>query len=269
MPNDLNQDVFSLASHFQQALGISIMLTERASRSVWNAAPFCESCETARCDYSDTHLALSAEAVRGGDGVYLCPVRLAFLAVPLHAGDRRLALIAGPFVPDKPLPSTFKDVGERLQKRIEHLPRLSPKRACALGAILALCAAGLSVHPAAHEPVQTGRADIINKIKEYVLTNFRGKFTLDDIARHVFLSRSYLSGVFKAETGKTLSTYINEVRIENSKALLCETPLSLLDIALLCGFEDQSYFSKVFKALEGVSPKDYRAQSLRMGWPES
>ncbi len=149
------------------------------------------------------------------------------------------------------------------------MPRLSPERAEAIGAILALSAQGLIVHPAARGTAQNGRSDIVYKIKEYISLNYRHKFTLDDIARHVFLSRSYLSGIFKAETGKTLSYYINEVRIEKSKALLCETLLSLLDIALLCGFEDQSYFSKVFKAIEGVAPKDYRAQSFRLGWPES
>ena len=270
MADNLNRDVLSFASHFQQASGIFLMLADTASRSVWNAAPFCESCETARCDCSSTHLALSAEAIRSGDGVYLCPIRLAFLAAPLYMGEKRLAFIAGPFIPDKQIPSASEDVGERLQKRIEPLPRLSPQRAIALGEILALCARGMiSVHPPEREPVQTARADTINKIKEYVSANYSKKLTLDDIARRVFLSSSYISGIFRAETGKTLSSYINEVRIEKSKALLCETPLSLLDIALLCGFEDQSYFSKVFKTIEGVAPKDYRAQSLRLGWPES
>ena len=268
MSESLNQDVLGLASLFQHAFGIDCMAADASSRFILNDAPFCGNCGFARCDYVNTHLTLSADAPQNGR-VYSCPAGLAFLIAPFHSGARRLALIAGPFIAESSTASAFAHLNANLQKRIERLHRLSPERAFALGEILALSANGLSIHPAAHGAVQTGHADVLRKIEEYVYLNYRHKFTLDDIARHVFLSRSYLSGVFKAETGKTLSSYINDVRIEKSKALLCETPLSLLDIALLCGFEDQSYFSKVFKAIEGVAPKDYRAQALRFGWPES
>lgn len=105
---------------------------------------------------------------------------------------------------------------------------------------------------------QVKHSDTVYKVMEYVKGNYARKITLDDIARHVFLSRSYLSSIFKEETGDSLFTYINRVRVEKSKLFLLDNTISLVDIASLCGFEDQSYFTKVFKKATGVSPKRYR-----------
>lgn len=55
-----------------------------------------------------------------------------------------------------------------------------------------------------------------------------------------------------------LSSYINAVRVEKSKSLLLDNSIRLVDVANLCGFEDQSYYTKVFKRIVGVSPKRYR-----------
>ena len=100
--------------------------------------------------------------------------------------------------------------------------------------------------------------DAVYKAMEYVRANYDKKMTLDEIARSAYLSRAYLSSIFKEETGESLSAYINRVRIEKSKVLLMDKDVSLIDIANLCGFEDQSYFTRVFKKTVGVSPKKYR-----------
>jgi len=105
---------------------------------------------------------------------------------------------------------------------------------------------------------QARHSDMIYKTMEYVKSNYSEKFSLDDIAAHIFLSRSYISSVFKKETGKSLSSYINYVRIEKSKQILLDRSVSLVDVAGLCGFDDQSYFSKVFKKSVGISPKKFR-----------
>ncbi|NLL46865.1 MAG: AraC family transcriptional regulator [Clostridiales bacterium] len=105
---------------------------------------------------------------------------------------------------------------------------------------------------------QVKHSDIVYKVMEYVKSNYSKKISLDDVAKHVYLSRSYLSSVFKNETGYSLFNYINRVRVEKSKLYLLDNSISLVDVAALCGFEDQSYFTKVFKKATGVSPKKYR-----------
>lgn len=101
-------------------------------------------------------------------------------------------------------------------------------------------------------------ADAVYKVIEYIKTNFRRHMSLEDIAASTYLSKTYLSSLFKKETGYSISEYINIVRIDRSKSLLMEENMSIIEIANLCGFEDQSYFTKVFKHIVGITPKKYR-----------
>ena len=108
-------------------------------------------------------------------------------------------------------------------------------------------------------------SNVVYKVMEYIKANYSQKISLDDIAQHVFLSRSYLSSIFKEETGESLFSYINKVRVEKSKIFLMDDSISLAEISLMCGFEDQSYFTKVFKKYTGVSPKKYRDSRGKVG----
>ena len=93
---------------------------------------------------------------------------------------------------------------------------------------------------------------------DYIKTNYREKITLDDVANYAYLSKSYLSKIFKEEMDCTLTAYINKVRVEKSKQLLLDERISLADIAGQVGFEDQSYFTKVFKKVTGISPGKFK-----------
>ena len=105
---------------------------------------------------------------------------------------------------------------------------------------------------------QIKHSDVVFKAMEYIRQNYDRKLSLDDIAQHVYLSRSYLSSLFREEAGQTLFSYINQVRVEKSKLFLMDPSISLAEAAALCGFEDQSYFTKVFRKMTGLSPKQYR-----------
>ena len=108
---------------------------------------------------------------------------------------------------------------------------------------------------------QIKHSDVVFKAMEYIRQNYDRKLSLDDIAQHVYLSRSYLSSLFREESGQTLFSYINQVRVEKSKLFLMDPSYSLAETAALCGFEDQSYFTKVFRKITGISPKQYRDRS--------
>lgn len=100
--------------------------------------------------------------------------------------------------------------------------------------------------------------DIIKKAMLYISQNFNTPLTLEDAACHVHLHPSYFSTLFKHSTGSSFKEYLNMVRIEESKQLLSNTDYSIIDIAIAVGFEDQSYFSKVFKKYTGLTPKQFR-----------
>ena len=110
----------------------------------------------------------------------------------------------------------------------------------------------------AFDLAQVKHSDVVYKVTNYIKKNCHEKLTLDTLAREVYLSKSYLSSIFKAETGVSLTEYIANVRIEKSKRLLTSEGIAISEIALACGFKDQSYFSKVFKKETGISPKKFR-----------
>jgi two-component system response regulator YesN len=100
--------------------------------------------------------------------------------------------------------------------------------------------------------------DVIYKAVDYIKRNYMKKITLDDVASHVHLSTSYFCAVFKVEMRCNFNSYVNKIRIEMSKKLLLDDSLSLVDVANYAGYEDQSYFTKVFRNMVGISPGKYR-----------
>lgn len=106
-------------------------------------------------------------------------------------------------------------------------------------------------------------SDIVFKAMDYIRDNSLKRITLEDVANQVYLSKSYLSSIFKQEVGISIVDYINQMRIAHSKTLLTNTGLTLVEIANECCFGDQSYFSRVFKQHEGVTPKQYRINATK------
>lgn len=78
------------------------------------------------------------------------------------------------------------------------------------------------------------------------------------LAEELGVSSGYLSTVFKRETGRTVSEYIRNKRMEHAKHLLSTTNLQIQTVALHCGILDVQYFSKIFKKQTGKTPKEYR-----------
>ncbi len=101
-------------------------------------------------------------------------------------------------------------------------------------------------------------ANAIHRCVQYIETHYGNKVALEQLAEAVNLSPSYLSRIFKQETGTPFHIYLNQVRVDKSKELLLQRGLRLIDIAVAVGFEDQSYFTKVFKRYVGVTPNQYR-----------
>lgn len=106
--------------------------------------------------------------------------------------------------------------------------------------------------------IPTKNNELIKRAIQYISKNYASNVTLEDVASHVHLNPAYFSTIFKQSSGSSFKEYLNMVRIEESKRLLSNTDYSIIDIAVATGFEDQSYFSKVFKKYTGLTPKQYR-----------
>ena len=110
----------------------------------------------------------------------------------------------------------------------------------------------------AHVNELPAKSILVKQINKEIHAHLYEKITPTLIAEHLSMNCSYLCNQFKKETGKTITEYINELKIYESKRLLKNTKLSLIQISTQLGFSNQSYFHIVFKKHTGMTPQEYR-----------
>jgi two-component system, response regulator YesN len=105
-------------------------------------------------------------------------------------------------------------------------------------------------------------ADKIHLIKQYIIEHSHEDISLDSLANQVGLSPIYISKMFKEKLGINYIDFLTECRIEKAKILLADPEKSLKEITFEIGYHEPNYFSKVFKKMCSVSPKEYRKTLL-------
>lgn len=106
----------------------------------------------------------------------------------------------------------------------------------------------------------------INACKEYIYSHIKEHITIEDLADEFGVSASYLSRLFKKETGVSVSAYIRKQKMEIAKNLLRFSDYSMADIANRLSFSSQSHFIQQFRETVGMTPKKYRDEHYRIQW---
>ncbi|PHV69584.1 DNA-binding response regulator [Sporanaerobium hydrogeniformans] len=111
--------------------------------------------------------------------------------------------------------------------------------------------------------LNTSKEHIAEMLKEYIVHHYTSEINLNLIASSMNYSSSYLTKLFVQHYNCTPSKYIITLRLQKARHLLLHHPeLSIRQIGELVGYQDQGYFSRIFKKQQGVSPFDYREQSV-------
>ncbi|WP_372630253.1 response regulator [Cohnella sp.] len=107
---------------------------------------------------------------------------------------------------------------------------------------------------------RTGKvANVVERIRGFIEQRYSdGHLTVADIGKAVYLSPTYVSLLFKQETGQTVGEYLTQVRVDKAKQLLRDPQYKFYDICYAIGYTDPSYFTKLFKKVTGVTPSAYR-----------
>ncbi len=98
---------------------------------------------------------------------------------------------------------------------------------------------------------------------QYINNNLTQDLSLANIAKHCFVHPNYLSGLFKKETGVSITDYINRKRIEESEYFVKYTDYDIADIANFYHFCNQGYYSTLFKKYMSISPKTCRVRTVK------
>lgn len=99
---------------------------------------------------------------------------------------------------------------------------------------------------------------LVRKCMTYINNHITENISVSTIAQLLGVSRQHISTQFKNETSKTITEYINYQRIHLAKSFLQNKKLKISQIAFMCGFNDISYFIRIFKKYETITPSQYR-----------
>lgn len=115
-----------------------------------------------------------------------------------------------------------------------------------------------SWHP---ESVTVSRKRLeLSAVKDNLDEHYTDKISLDDLADRFFINKFYLSKIFKATYGTTVNNYLIAKRITRAKQLLRFTDMTVDEVGDAVGIVDANYFSRMFRKVEGISPREYRKQ---------
>lgn len=105
-----------------------------------------------------------------------------------------------------------------------------------------------------------GMAQAVKKAKHYIDEHFQEAITRESLSEALHFSAGHLAKSFKKEMGISLGAYIIEKRMEQAKYLLRKGGIPVMEVALLVGYDNFSYFSRLFKLKNGISPKEYQKE---------
>lgn len=176
----------------------------------------------------------------------------AWLFVEVKQAINRIAWLIGQGISsDKPGARAFMtdELAEMLSMALESL---DPAEVCGVLEQMIDAALGTDENRCADSARQT-----VKKLLGYIDENYFESMSLGSLAQRFLIEQSYLSRIFKQETGENLIFYINKKRVERAIKYMLERKRHLSEISYLVGFDDYAYFNRVFRKIIGKSPSEY------------
>ncbi|TJY41569.1 helix-turn-helix domain-containing protein [Cohnella pontilimi] len=136
---------------------------------------------------------------------------------------------------------------EKMQQTVQHMMNVSEVREWLVKFIQK------AVRQAEHISRESKKAEIVD-IQKYVMLHLNRKITLEEAAAHLHLNPSYFSRLFKKETGENFIEFVTRMKMEKAKMLLEEMGRTVEQVALQLGYDNKSYFIKLFKQHYGIPP---------------
>ncbi len=219
--------------------------------------------------------------IDSNNSIYNCPFGLINILVPVFdKTDYVAALQVGPFIVEDSenllLRHGLSDIdisspSESLQDAIQYLRRLPKGTTDYLVTIARVARAFLSdeqidvqlkapIHALPENGKEASDYDLIYAIQQFVAENYANpNICLEMVARHVYVHPSYVSHIFSEKFNTGFRDYVNWLRIKRAKELLTSTSKPIGEVCRIIGYSDHSYFNKIFRRWEGMTPTEYRS----------
>jgi AraC-like DNA-binding protein len=158
---------------------------------------------------------------------------------------------------DDQISSCFKQMIQAINMEKSNDLRLQSQLYLFLAILIDVAAVDSSIKMA-----KTNKDIYINKVIDFIQANYSHKIRISELADYMGLDRKYISLLFKNTVGVSLQDYLISFRINKAKALMKECQLSIGDISRSVGYDNPLIFSKMFKKINGVSPREYRREKV-------
>ena len=99
--------------------------------------------------------------------------------------------------------------------------------------------------------------DSVKNVLTFISDNYSNNISLDDLSRIAGMNPKYFCRYFRSLTGRTPIDYLNYYRIECASEMLSTKDITIREVAISCGFNDESYFIKTFNKYKGITPKQF------------
>lgn len=278
----LNREIIQqILDSFVELTGIRAAYFENTSETITGKnKPLCEFCKLLReykefdtcCKISDTDAVKIAEYTRK-PYIYKCHIGLYEAVIPIYIKNTHIGvLMLGQVMCIEEYETHLSSLKqklhflnielekiERFASAYENISTMSMAKIEAAANMLDI----IAQHIINTDVIYVYDMDSIEKAKHYISQHFTESLSIRAISRFSGLSPSYLSFLFKRETGITITHYIDRYRLNYAKDLLKITSQSVKEISALIGYSDQNYFSRIFKKHEGISPIEYRTKNKK------
>lgn len=114
-----------------------------------------------------------------------------------------------------------------------------------------------------NRPSASDMSDHVYRAVKFMSKNYRSQIAVSDVAAAAHISEKYLRELFKKETGKSLQSYLTDLRLAAAKTLLSNSKYNIGEVANLSGFAEYRNFVRIFKERYGITPTEYRTSKLR------
>jgi AraC-like DNA-binding protein len=159
-----------------------------------------------------------------------------------------------------PLIAQIVDLIERIQASIagrpEHYELEAKNALCEILLLLVRHYGQFAVNERRYQE-RRRNLDRLQNVFQHLQEAYQDKITLSHLANIACMSESYLCRFFKQTTNFTLKEYLQRVRIDRAKELLIAGKLPITQVGLEVGFESHSYFDRIFRRLNGISPREF------------
>lgn len=213
------------------------------------------------CVKSDEKLLLKCKETKVPQ-YHLCRAGLMDIAVPIMQESEIIGyIILGQIKVGEHFDNTNLNIKELsidlLKNEYLSLPKYSESKIHSTLSIASI----LAKHLLVENIIKVKRNKSLESVLKYIEENLSENLSIEEITKQTYISKTSLYLLFKSNFNMTVSEYINSQRVKEATKLLKTTDLDIEDIAIEVGFSSQSYFSKTFKKIKGVSPIQYRKNS--------